>query len=314
LIEQSISEKILKAAEKQNRIQGLDRIQFPLISTRENDVSVSSPLLSGSTQILLIGDYHSSLNDVRGVPYEQYSARMAQYGNPDMKLLAEYFQQAADRKYDLILLLGDILSFPSEAGVEFLANQISRSPVPALFIAGNHDWHYEGLPGSDMELRRQWTAKRLLPLYGGNDPLKYVYSVNGLKVIMIDNSTYEILPEQLDFIRRELADGKPALLGCHIPLYLPLPDRTVTGYGCGHPDWCAATDPYWQIERRERWPVQGQSRETFEFCREILSAENLLGIVAGHTHKFCVDCFGGKFQAVVSSQRACPLKLAGHGI
>ncbi|MBR5680245.1 MAG: metallophosphoesterase, partial [Clostridia bacterium] len=148
-----------------------------------------------------------------------------------------------------------------------------------------------------------------LPLYNGNDPLQYAYEVNGIKVIMIDNSVYEILPGQLEFIRRELADGKPAILGCHIPLYLPLPGKNVVGYGCGHPDWCAATDPYWQIERRERWHEQGQSRETFDFHREILQAENLLGIVAGHTHRFCIDCFGGKFQAVVSQKQACTLDL-----
>ena len=300
-------------AEMQSRIQDPDRFRFPVISTRDNEVTVRSPQLSAPVRILLIGDYHSSLNDERGVPYEQYSARMAQYGNGDMKKLAEYFRQAAEQKYDLILLLGDILSFPSEAGVECLAELIRTSPIPALFTAGNHDWHYEGLPGSDIELRREWIAKRLLPLYGGNDPLQYVYEVNGLKVIMIDNSVYEILPGQLEFVRRELADGKPALLGCHIPLYLPLPGRTVTGYGCGHPDWGAATDPYWEIERRERWPEQGLSRETFDFCREIMMAENLLGIAAGHTHRFCLDCFGNKFQAVVSSKQSWTLDLAGQG-
>lgn len=285
---------------------------FPrsIVTVGDNSVRVRSPRLERPAKILLIGDYHSSLNDPRGKPFEQYSARMAQYGNQDMKLLAEYFQQAADGKYDLILLLGDILSFPSEAGVEFLTGLIRESPIPALFTAGNHDWHYEGTPGSDIELRRQWTADRLLPLYGGNDPLQYAYTFNGLKVIMIDNSVYEILPEQLEFVRRELADGKPALLGCHIPLYLPGPGRTVTGYGCGHPDWCAANDPYWQIERRERWHEGGQSRETLDFCRKVLQTENLIGIAAGHTHSFCVDCFDGKFQAVVSSKHACTLELA----
>ena len=282
----------------------------PVVTCRDHRISVHSPLLRDSARLLLIGDYHCSVNDRRGIPYEQYSGRMARYGNRDMDRLAESFRLAAEQQYDLILLLGDILSFPSEAGVEQLGSLIRESPVPALFIAGNHDWHYEGLPGSDLEMRRQWTAKRLLPLYAGRDPLQYVCRVNGIKVIMIDNSVYEILPGQLEFLRRELADGQPALLGCHIPLYLPLPGRGVTGYGCGHPEWCAATDPYWQIERRERWHEAGQSRETFDFRRETLQAENLVGIVAGHAHEFCLDCFGGKFQAVVSSKQPASLELA----
>ncbi len=292
-----------------------NQIIFPrsIVTVGDNSVRVQSPHLDAPAKILLIGDYHSSLNDQRGKPFEQYSARMAQYGNPDMELLAGYFQLAADKKFDLILLLGDILSFPSEAGVDFLAALIRKSPVPALFIAGNHDWHYEGTPGSDIEMRRKWTADRLLPLYNGNDPLKYVYSLNGIKVIMVDNSVFEILPEQLDFVRSELADGKPALLACHVPLYLPGHREAVSGYGCGHPDWCAANDPHWQIERRERWHEEGQSPETFDFCREIFQAENLLGIAAGHTHRFCVDCFNGKFQAVVSSKQACTLELVPAG-
>ena len=281
----------------------------PVISVGDDLVRVHTPHLAVPTRILLIGDYHSTLDDGRGALYEKYSARMARYGNHDMTKLAEDFRLAAERKYDLILLLGDILSFPSEAGAEYLARLLRKSPVPACFTAGNHDWHYEGTLGSDLELRRFWTAQRLTELYDGADPLKYTVSVNGLKVIMIDNSVYEIVPEQLDFIRRELADGQPALLGCHIPLYLPGRRGDVSGYGCGHPDWSAATDPYWRIERRERWHEQGQSQETFEFCREIMTAENLLGIAAGHTHRFEVECFDDKFQAVVSSTRPCTLEL-----
>ena len=258
---------------------------------------------------MLIGDFHSGLADSREVPYEHYSRRMAQFSKPTMKQLEERFRRAAKEQFDLILLLGDILSFPSEAGVENLAQLIRDSPVPALFIAGNHDWHYEGVPGSDMAQRAEWISKRLAPLYAGRDPLGYSVAANDLKVVMIDNSVYEILPEQLDFLRMELSDGKPVLLGCHIPLYLPVPERKVTNYGCGHPGWCAASDPYWQIERRERWSENGQSLETFAFWREVFSAENLLGIAAGHTHVFRLDCFKNKFQAVVSSSEECILEL-----
>ena len=285
------------------------RFCSPIVSIRENEISAGSPQLRKTTRIMLIGDFHSGLSDSREAPFEQYSRRMAQYSKPDMEQLKVRFRQAAEEKIDLILLLGDILSFPSEAGVEYLAELIRNSPVPALFTAGNHDWHYEGVPGSDRAQRAEWIAKRLTPLYAGRNPLYYSVSVNDVKVVMIDNSVYEILPEQLDFMRSELSDGKPVILGCHIPLYLPFPDRDVTHYGCGHPGWGAAADPYWRIERRERWPENGLNRETFAFCREVFSAENLLGIAAGHTHAFRLDCFRDKFQIVVSMSRECILKL-----
>ena len=284
---------------------------LPVVSGRKNEISVRSPLLRKTSRIMLIGDYHSGLSDAREKPYEQYSRRMAQYSRADMVQLQAMFRRAAEEKFDLIMLLGDILSFPSEAGVEYLAELIRCSPVPALFTAGNHDWHYEGIPGSDRAQREEWTAKRLAPLYSGRDPLYYSETVNDIEVAMIDNSIYEILPEQLSFMRRKLAEKKPVILGCHIPLYLPLSGhgRGVTNFGCGHPEWGGAADPYWQIERRERWHENGLSRETFDFCKEVLGADNLLGIAAGHTHLFSLDFFRGKFQVVVSQFHECVLEL-----
>ena len=190
-----------------------------------------------------------------------------------------------------------------------LPEVIRNSPVPVLFTAGNHDWHYEGLPGSDRVLRQEWTAKRLMPLYRGRDPLCYAYSLRGMEVVMMDNSVYEILPGQLDFMRAILTKGKPVLLGCHIPLYLPGAKRDAANYGCGHPGWGGASDPCWQIERRERWHEEGPCPETFAFHREVFEAPNLLGIAAGHTHVFRADTFRDKFQLTVSMHRPCALEL-----
>lgn len=281
----------------------------PVISVRENEISVLSPLLRETARILLIGDHHAGVTDEREKPYEGYSARMAQYSPPDMAELEKMLRRGAEEKFDLILLLGDILSFPSEAGAERLAELIRNSPVPVLFTAGNHDWHYEGLPGSDRVLRQEWTAKRLMPLYRGRDPLCYAYSLRGMEVVMMDNSVYEILPGQLDFMRAILTKGKPVLLGCHIPLYLPGAKRDAANYGCGHPGWGGASDPCWQIERRERWHEEGPCPETFAFHREVFEAPNLLGIAAGHTHVFRADTFRDKFQLTVSMHRPCALEL-----
>ena len=48
---------------------------------------------------------------------------------------------------------------------------MANSEIPCRYIAGNHDWHFEG-SGPDIpqpELRRRW-IKKLAPLYvrGGN--------------------------------------------------------------------------------------------------------------------------------------------------
>ena len=282
---------------------------FPAVSVTENKVVLSVPGLEKSCRLFLIGDYHSTLSDEREIPFRKYSARMAQYGHHDMTMLEEFFRQAQSEKCDAILLLGDMISFPSQAGVESLERLMKSSPVPCYFTAGNHDWHYEGTAGSDMEQRRQWINERLKSLYQGRDPMNYAVEVNGLRILMMDNSVYEILPSQLAFLENELARGANTLVACHIPFHLPGTDRSVTSYGCGHPRWCEASDPYYEIEQRQPWAKEGLSQTAFDFCSRVLSAENVLGIVAGHTHRFMTDVFSNKIQLVVSSQKAAVLEL-----
>ena len=273
------------------------------------NIQIRSHLLQEKCRIHLIGDYHCTIDDERGEPFRQYSARMAQYEKLSMEQLKTEFDQAHQQDADAILLLGDIISFPSEAGVEELYCLMENSPVPVFFIAGNHDWHYEGTPGSDMAQRKEWIAKRLTRLYRGNDPMNYTVEIKGIKILMVDNSVYELMPSQLGFLKKELSDGKKAILACHIPLYLPGVERKVTSYGCGHPGWCAANDPYFEIERRVPWAEKGFSDTTFDFCKTVLESENILGIVAGHTHRYMLDIFQNKFQLVVDSHQGCTLEL-----
>lgn len=282
-----------------------------VISGNANGVTMRSPLLKQKCQLTLISDYHCGIDDERGEPFVQYSARMERCSSrKDMLELEQAFAKACENGSDAIILTGDMISFPSEKGVETLAALMEDSPIPVYYIAGNHDWHYEGLQGSDIQQRQEWIEKRLLPLYAGRDPMNYAVEIKGIKLIMLDNSVYHILPSQLQFLRNELAGGKPVLLGCHIPFYTGLPS-SVAGFGCGHPDWGAATDPYYEIERRERWAETGLSAETFAFRDELFHAENVLGIVAGHTHINSLTTLENKFQFVVSSRQSAELILCG---
>ena len=69
------------------------------------------------------------------------------------------------------------LQFPSEESVSFVKGVLDSSTIPYLYSSGNHDWHFEGLPGSSDDLRAEWREKSLLPLYGkrGNS-LSFSYS------------------------------------------------------------------------------------------------------------------------------------------
>lgn len=260
-------------------------------------LTVRTPLVRTACRLTFVGDAHYATDDARGEPYRDYSKRMS--GGPrDMAGLRKDLERAKRSGGQAAFFLGDMLNFPSEAGVEQLAAVIRQAPLPTHYIAGNHDWHYEGLPGAEVDLRAEWIKKRLLPLYGGRDPMGYAVRVGDVKVVLVDDSTYRMLPEQVAFLRRELAEGVPTVLGVHVPLYVPW-RRADIFFGVGHPDWDAAHDPYWEIERRERWPVDGHDATTYAFWREAFAAPNLLGVVAGHIHAQSLDCFHGRFQFVL---------------
>ncbi len=258
--------------------------------------------LTQPVKLFMLTDTHLHMDDERGQAFTSYSRRMASAYNHtkhwqtgEATTPSQCFEAslAEAKRYqaDAILLTGDILSFPSEAGVDWLCAQLSATGIPYYYIAGNHDWHYEGLPGTETELRAEWSSKRLSPLYQNRNPLGYAVSVGGVRILMIDDSTNEILPEQLTLLEEEIARGEPTLLFMHIPLYAP--GRSV-GYACGHPDWNAAHDRNYAIERRERWSETGHTQTTLSFYQKVVTSRSILGVFTGHIHTQTFDLVCGK--------------------
>jgi hypothetical protein len=274
-----------------------------------NRVRFFSPAVSKPFKVLVVADTHLFTDDDRGEPYRQFSGRMAkaynqtvhfQTGestNPEQSF-AQALKHAQESKVDLLALVGDIFSFPSEAAIDWVDDRLTSASLPYLYTAGNHDWHYEGMKGPLETLRATWIEKRLKPLYQGNHPLMAAYDVQGVTFLAIDNSDYQILPEQLDFFRKHVHGGKPMVLMVHIPLFAP--GRPI-GFGCGHPNWGAKTDRNHELERRPKWPELGHTEVTMNFHREVFSAPNLLGVFAGHIHRQSIDVMNGIPQIVTDA-------------
>ena len=275
-------------------------------STLNNNISIFTKANVKSTHIFHITDTHLSIDDKRGEKYLEFSRRMsgAYKTNIHFKSGESYsakdsfewtLKRAKEEKADFLALTGDIFSFPSEAAIEWVLNKLNETGIPFAYIAGNHDWHYEGMRGSSMQLRNIWVEKRLKYMYQGNNPLFASYDLNGIRFICIDNSTYEILPQQLKFFKDMVNSNMPIILMMHIPLYIP--GRSM-GYGCGHPEWGEKTDRSYVIERREKWRKEGHTKVTFDFHNEVFHAPNLLTILAGHTHHSALDVKNGIPQVV----------------
>lgn len=268
-----------------------------------------NPDINERFTVIFLADTHLFRDDERGEAYNAYSGRMAKAYNQTRHFQTNEptnpeacFEKtlaiAQKENAKLLVLAGDIFSFPSEAAIEWVCEKLNSSGLPYLYTAGNHDWHYEGMQGSSAQLRDTWIQKRLMPLYQKDSPMMAMRAINNVLLVALDNSDYQITKAQLDFFRKAIATGKPVVLMMHIPIYAP--ERPV-GFGCGHPEWGAKTDRSFELERRERWPEAGHTVTTQTFYHEVLAAPNLLGVLTGHIHRQSLDVVNGLPQIVTHS-------------
>ena len=276
------------------------------VTMDKEKVSFYSDVIKEKIKIIHIVDTHLYMDDERGIPFLNYSNRMAKAYNQTThfktrektnpkKSFEEALAFAKELNADVITLIGDIFSFPSELAIEWVISKIEAIDIPYIFIAGNHDWHYEGMWGELASLRDEWIEKRLLPLYQGNNPLMAAYDIKGIRFLTIDNSTYEINDEQLIFFSEQVASGLPIVLLVHIPLYVP---GKKISFGCGNPFWGATTDSNFELERRPKWPKDGHTKTTFDFHEKVFNSSNVMGIFSGHIHRNSIEIIKGKPQIV----------------
>ncbi len=280
-------------------------------STNNNRISIYTNAQVKPTRIFHITDTHLSMDDERGNQYHEFSKRMAgayksntHFKTGERQSTKENFENtlilAKEQGVDFLALTGDIFSFPSEAAVDWALQKLNETNIPFAYVAGNHDWHYEGMKGSAQQLRETWTEKHLKPMYQRNHPLNSAYNFNGVRFLCIDNSTYEILPEQLEFFKAQTKSKMPIILLMHIPLFMP--GRSM-GFGCANPNWGEKSDEGFEIERRNKWRKGGHTKTTLDFYNEVFKSPNLLTVLAGHTHRPTIDIKNGIPQ-VVSAHNA----------
>jgi len=194
--------------------------------------TISIPGYNDSLKVLQITDIHLSLADANeadmmkygGRIHKAYSSPRKHYTRDTSETTFQYFddilQKAKNQNVNLLLLTGDIVNFPSAASVKYVCDKLAKTGIPWLYIAGNHDWHYEGLPGNIDSLRDTWTKKSLLPLYTGHNPLFYSTIIHGINFVAIDNSTGEVNDDQIRFLRDQLNKPQPIMMISHIPYSL----------------------------------------------------------------------------------------------
>ncbi len=263
--------------------------------------------LSKPINVMQIADSHISCDNESDREYEIYSARMGNayplvnhYKTNEKVTPLQCFEElmgiAKNENVDLIALTGDIVNYPSATAVEAVRKMVTETGIRHIYVAGNHDWHYEGMKGSANELRQEWCTKRLKPLYTSENLFFSSLILGGINMITIDNSTYQVTEEQLEFFKQQNARPEPIAIFAHIPFYMP-PLRNC----CGHPDWGAKVDKGYELERRERWSESGNNSSTKEFIRQIMTTDKLAGIFTGHWHQNRVVTSADKKQCIAGA-------------
>ncbi len=271
----------------------LSKRQWQFISnTTPLETIILSDALKQPLTVLQLSDTHISCDNENDLEYERYSKGMYKaykqvqhYKTGAVTSPANCFGElmnlAKQEKVDLIVLTGDIVNYPSATAVEFVRAALASTGIPHIYTAGNHDWHYDGMAGSEEYLRKEWCEKRLKPLYTGG----ILFSsriVGGINMVTIDNSFMEINHEQLEFFDIQLARPEPVALFVHIPLYIPSMDLC-----CGHPQ-------QWSSNKTKNLEdtVKKYKASTEEFIRQTFAAKNLIGIFAGHWHEYRTLTYG----------------------
>ncbi len=140
---------------------------------------------------------------------------------PSEAALPVLFEYAAELGADLILLTGDILDFPSDTNLRLLGDCIRKSPVPCLYITGNHDWSFAD------DYHTQNAVNLHLPRVGafsGGDPHFAVWETEDLTVCAVDSGLDRVCESTVNaytaLARRTKAEGKALILALHVPLHV----------------------------------------------------------------------------------------------
>lgn len=262
---------------------------FEHVPAADDTARIRVPGLAGDLTLLHLTDSHMSVGDDRDPAAAEHVEAVGQRfrertpgGVDPCQLFDEAIAAAVDRGVDGAALTGDIIHFPAHAGIDYIQSGIDRLGVPTVYTQGNHDWHFPHLEWN--EQTRADHYPRFTGLSTAGDPACGSREVGGVRLIVLDNSTYQVSAAQVDFLRAELERGQPCLLFVHIPLYVeslvpPVMEK-----------WKApivmASPTGWTDETRKTWKTLDATPST-QACLDLVTSEaaqNLAGVFCGHVH------------------------------
>jgi 3',5'-cyclic AMP phosphodiesterase CpdA len=229
-------------------------------------------------------DVHLCACDERNAETAPYmKQRIERWGcDPDAVALATPARIRAIQP-DFVAITGDLVDEPTEAALESGAALIRSLGVRTFVTLGNHEF---GDKARTLD-RDPWRRK----LAGWADHALDFHTADfaGVTLIFVDNSDYQVTPDQLRRTQAALDTGRPCLLFCHIPWYLPtLVPATIAKWR----EPILACTQGMPEPRRLAWGMGPRNEPSTEaFLNLLLTRDTLRAAFAGHLHLAHTDTF-----------------------
>ena len=225
-------------------------------------------------KVLHVSDFHICLCDDRnGEMLEHMAQRNQRFGNDSDERLLSLIDYAESNGTDFIAMTGDMLEMSTEANLDFFRGLNTRIKTPWSFCMGNHEWHYT----DGVSVREHWC--RRYQFMTDHNLNSHWIDRNGLRMVFLDDSNYQIDEVQLAFVKKALT--RPCVFFMHIPLYIEsLREDCIKKWNA--PTMLAADD--WGSESRKELEASENSASSIEFRKLIETDANAKAIFAGHLH------------------------------
>ena len=137
----------------------------------------------------------------------------------------DYFLQALKYGKDnnmVIIHTGDLIDFFSDGNFEFSKKYFTED-IDYIYAAGNHDFVDFGDIKKGQQENKEYKDKQInvITPYIKNNLYFYSRVINGVNIVTIDDSYYQISNGQLDMLKAEVAKGYPIIICMNVPVYAP---------------------------------------------------------------------------------------------
>ena len=230
-------------------------------------------------EALLLSDTHLTAFDSRD---EEKKARLARYRNREFPWAEYYLRQQltyANEHRRPILHAGDMIDFVSEMNLDQTVALFSEADW-LLTTPGNHEFaHYMGYFGREKEdhaykMRSYAKVQEAFP----HDFKLSSKIVNGVNIVALDNSYYNVSQEQWDLFKKEIDKGFPIVLLVHIPFFVQGLYEDGLKLGRKHSGLCGTV-------------TEGADETTLAFISWLKEQTSLKAILCGHLHMFWTEDF-----------------------